>query len=104
MSGNCPAANETDLVRIVRGIRDLFQGRSDCAGSFTCTANAATTTVTAKNCGAGSKIVITATTANAATEVGNGTIYVSAKAAGSFTVTHANSGTTGRTFDYRICS
>ena len=43
-----------------------------------------------------------AVTANAAAEVGAGTIYVSAKAQGSFTVTHANSATADRTFAYRI--
>jgi hypothetical protein len=40
--------------------------------------------------------------ANAATEIGNGTMYVSAVANGSFTITHANSATTGRTFLYAI--
>jgi len=91
-------------MKIIRGVRDLFEGRSNAAGSFTVMANAASTTVTAPNCSADSKIFLQATSSNAAAEVGNGTIYVSAKAQGSFTVTHANSATTGRTFDYRIGS
>jgi hypothetical protein len=102
LSGNVPAPNETSLPRIVRGIRDLFEGRANCFGSFTCTPNQATTTVTAPNCGLDSEVIITAKTANAATELGNGTIYVSAVAQGSFTVTHANAATLTRTFAYRI--
>ena len=43
-----------------------------------------------------------ATHANAAAEVGAGTIYVSAKAKGAFTVTHTNSATANRNFDYEI--
>jgi 2-methylaconitate cis-trans-isomerase PrpF len=104
MSGNCPAPQERDLAKIVLAIRDLFCGRGNHAGSFTCALSVATTVVKAANCGAASQIMLTPTTANAATELGNGTIYVSAKAAGQFTVTHANSATTGRTFDYAICS
>lgn len=104
MSGNVPANTERDLGRIVRSIRDLFEGRSNASGSFTCTQNAATTVVTAPNCSPGSVVLFSPTTANAAAELGAGTIYVSTKSQGSFTVTHANSATAGRTFDYRIAS
>jgi hypothetical protein len=41
-------------------------------------------------------------TANAAAEVGNGTIYVSAVTNGSFTLTHANNSQVDRTFRYAI--
>ena len=103
MSGNMPQPHERDLTRIVLGIRDLFAGRSNASGQFTCAINQATTTVTAKNCGTQSRIVITPVTANAATEMGNGTIYISSVAVGQFVVTHANNATTGRTFNYAIC-
>lgn len=102
MSGRYLQSGEMDLRRIVGAIRDLFEGRSNAMGSFTCELNAAATTVTHPNIGPESKIRITPTTANAAAELGNGTIYVSAKALGSFTVTHANSATTERTFDFCI--
>lgn len=104
MSGAVPAPNETDLRRIVRGIRDLFEGRSNAVGRFTCTESAATTVVTAPNCGLESEIFLQPVTANAAAELGAGTIYVSAVAQGAFTVTHANSATANRTFAYRIAS
>lgn len=102
MSGNYPSSGERDLRKLVRSIRDLFEGRTNAMGTFTCTVNEATTTVSHPNVGAESRIMITPTTANAAAEYGAGTVYVSAKALGSFTVTHANSGTTERTFDYAI--
>lgn len=102
MSGSVPAQSERDLTRIIRGIRDLFEGRSNAIGSFTCTTNAATTTVTHVNVGLESKISLTARHANAAAEIGNGTIYISAVTAGSFTVTHANSATASRNFDFTI--
>lgn len=102
MSGNVPAPNENDLFRIVRAIRDLFEGRSNAVGQFTCATGAATTSVSAANCGSDSKILLTPRHANAAAELGAGTLYVSAVTAGSFTVTHANSATADRTFDYAI--
>jgi hypothetical protein len=100
MSGNVPTPSETDPYKIVRAVRELFEGRSNAVGSCTLTANAASTTVTAANCGAGSTVLFTPTTAHAAAEVGNGTIYVSAVANGSFTLAHANNNQADRTFLY----
>lgn len=104
MSGFFPPPDEKSVLNLVRSIRDLFMGRSNAAGRFTCTINVATTTVTAPNCGPDSEVFLQAVHANAATEVGNGTIYVSAKGLGTFTVTHANNATANRTFAYRIGS
>lgn len=102
MTAYVPGITETDLKKIVLAIQQLAAGRSNAVGSVTLTASAATTTVTDKNCAVGSTPILTATTANAATEVGNGTMYVSAVGNGSFTITHANAATTGRTFLYAI--
>ena len=104
MSGPVLIPNETELFRIVFAINQLAQGRSNAVGTFTCTENAATTTVQAPACAAGSSVLLMPTTANAAAEFGNGTIYVETAtvAAGSFVVTHANSATAGRTF-YYVC-
>jgi hypothetical protein len=68
----------------------------------TLTVSVATTTVTEDACASGSTVILTPASANAATEYGNGTMYVSAVANGSFTITHANSATTARTFLYAI--
>lgn len=104
MSGNCPAPSETSIPKIVLAIRDLFAGRSNRTGSFTMRQNQSTTQVTASNIGSSSVITLTPTTSAAATEFGAGNWYISAKAAGSFTVTHTNSATAGRTFDWAINS
>lgn len=100
MAGNVPAATERDLYKIVRGIRDLFEGRSNAVGSFTLAANTASTTVAAPNCGAGCTVLAFPQTANAAAELGNGTIYIGTVNNGSFVVTHANNAQTDRVFRY----
>lgn len=97
-----PGLTETDLQKIVLAIQQLGAGRSNAVGTVTLTVSAATTTVTDNNCAAGSVPILVPTTANAAAEVGNGTMYISAVANKSFTITHANSATTGRTFLYAI--
>lgn len=93
---------EKDLSRFALAIQQLAAGRSNAGGTVTLTPSSATTTVTDSNVASGSVIMFMPTTANAATEIGNGTMYVSAVANGSFTITHANSATTGRTFGYAI--
>ena len=98
MAGNVPLPTETNLYKLVRAIRELFEGRSNAVGTFTLTANVATTVVTAANCGSGSSVLATAKTANAAAEIGNGTMYIATIGNGSFTVTHANNAQTDRTF------
>lgn len=102
MTAYVPGITETDLKKIVLAIQQLAAGRSNATGTVTLTVGAATTVVSDKNCAVGSVPILTPTTANAATEVGNGTIYVSAVANNSFTITHANSATTGRTFLYAL--
>lgn len=100
MAGNVPHQTETNLLRIVQGIRDLFAGRSNAVGTVTLTVNQATTTVTATNCGEDSQVMLTPKTANAATEYGAGGCYVSSVGNGSFVITHVNSATTLRTFGW----
>lgn len=97
-----PAITETDQKKINLSIQQLGAGRSNAVGTVTLTTSSATTTVTTANCAAGSTPILTPTTANAAAEIGNGTMYVSAVANNSFTITHANSATTNRTFLYAI--
>jgi hypothetical protein len=100
MSGNVPIPTESDPYKIVRAVRELFEGRSNAVGTFTLAAGAASTTVTAANCGAGSTVLFTATSAHAAAELAAGGMYLSAVANGSFTITHASNSQTDRTFRY----
>ncbi len=93
---------EKDRRKINTAINQLAQGRSNAVGSVTLAANVGTTTVKAENCGAGSVVLLSALSAHAAAEIGNGTIYVSAVSAGTFTLAHANNAQTDRVFAY-VC-
>jgi hypothetical protein len=102
MTAYVPGITETDLKKVILAVQQLAAGRSNAVGTVTLAVSAAATVVTDKNCAAGSTPLLTPITANAATEVGNGTMFVSTVANGSFTITHANSATTGRTFLYAL--
>lgn len=98
------AAGETLLPRVVAAVRGLAAGRSNAAGHVTLAANAATTTVKAPNCGADSEVFLFQKSANAAAEIGSGTIYILPAniTAGQFIITHANNAQDDRTFSY-VC-
>jgi len=96
------ARDEKDQRRVNTAINELAKGRSNAVGTVTLLLNAASTTVTAQNCGAGSVVLLSALTAHAAAELGNGTIWVSAVANGAFTLAHANNAQNDRTFGY-VC-
>src|ERR1700716_674443 len=100
MSALVLAADEKDARKVNAAINNLAQGRSNAVGTVTLTAGAATTPVTARNCGAGSVVLLSPLTAHAAAEIGNGTVYVSAVAKGSFTLAHANNAQNDRTFGW----
>ncbi|MES2192916.1 MAG: hypothetical protein V4517_00750 [Pseudomonadota bacterium] len=102
MTAYVPGITETDLKKIVLAIQQLAAGRSNAVGTVTLATGAASTVVMDKNCAVGSTLLLTPTTADAAVEAGNGTMFVSAVANGSFTITHTNSATSGRKFLYAI--
>jgi hypothetical protein len=102
MTAYVPGITETDLKKIVLALQQLAAGRSNAVGSVTLVTGSATTTVTTANCAQGSTPILTPASASAAVEMGNGTMYVSAVTNGSFTLTHANSATAGRTFLYAV--
>lgn len=102
MAGKVPHLQETNMVRIIQAIRDLFAGRSNAVGTVTLDANSTTTAVAAINCGEDSKVFLQPTSASAASELAAGGCYVSSVASGAFTVTHANDTSTDRTFFY-VC-
>lgn len=102
MTAYVPGITETDLKKIVLAIQSLAAGRSNAVGTVTLATGASTTVVSTPNCASGSTPILTPASASAATELGNGTLYVSAVANGSFTIAHTNSGTPGRTFLYAL--
>lgn len=93
--------DEAFLKNVVKSLNLAIDGKLNCTGEFTCTANAGSTTIKNILCTENSMVLISPTTANAATEFGAGSIYI-VSAAGQFQVFHVNSATTARTFRYAI--
>lgn len=81
-----------------RTINELLKGRANNVGEVTLTANATTTTISDIRIKQTMTAVLIPRTANAAAAMTN--VYISAVADGSITLTHANTATTDRTFDY----
>lgn len=87
------------MATVINGVLD---GRQNNVGEVTLTASSATTVVTERRCGTDSVITLMPKTANAASELGNGTLYVSSVTTESFTLTHANNAQSDRTFGYEV--
>ena len=100
MSGVHLAPGETSILRIVRAVRQLMTGRDDACGTVTLTISAASTVVAAPNCAETSAVFLECLSAAAAAERASGNMFVSAIVNGAFTITHTNSATTGRTFNW----
>ncbi len=99
-----PGTDEKDQRKLILSLQQLAAGRSNGVGVVTLTTSSATTVVVDQNCAAGSTVLPFPATSNAAAEIGNGTIYIPQATIlnGSFTINHANSATTARTFLYAI--
>ena len=93
------ATNAREVSQVVNNILD---GKLNSTSTFTCAASATSTTVTDFRAGPTSVILLMPTTANAAAEQGNGTIFVSTRNKQSFVVTHANNSQVDRTFEYIV--
>jgi len=92
MSGNYPTQGETSPIKLVQSIQDLYAGRNNCFGEFTLEVAPATTTVVrSPNSGPQSIPLLTPLNNHAATEIGAGGLYISARALGEFTITHSSS-------------
>lgn len=104
MTAYTPAREEKDLTKIILSIQQLASGRSNAVGTVTLTLNSATTVVTTRTgtCFSSSVPILIPTTANAATEFGAGSWYISSVGVDTFTITHVNSATASRTFLYVI--
>jgi len=89
---------EKDTFKIVAAVNQLAQGRSNAVGGVTLAANAASTTVAAPNCAAGSGIFLFPQTVHAAAELAAGGMYVGSVSKEQFVITHASNAQTDRTF------
>lgn len=100
-----PGITETDLKKIVLAVQQLAAGRSNANGVVTLATGAATTVVAPTQKGSiapASAITLTPMTAAAATEAVSGNLFISSVGIDTFTITHTNSATTGRTFRYAV--
>jgi|TARA_R110002020_G_scaffold12903_1_gene46855 hypothetical protein len=87
---------------VAQAVNLLIDGKTNGRGSFTLTASSATSVISDFRVGEDSIISMTPITSNAAAEVGAGTMFVSARADSSFTITHANNSQSDRTFIYTV--
>lgn len=83
-------------------MRQAAQGNLAVAANVTLHSGTAQTVVTDYRAGGYSFISFMPMTANAASEVAAGTMFVSSLSKGAFTITHANNGGGDRTFTYCI--
>lgn len=83
-----------------RTVNELLKGRANNVGSVTLTANATSSTISDIRIKLSMTAVLIPRTANAAAAMTN--VYISAVADGSITLTHANTATVDRTFDYLL--
>lgn len=97
---NIPGINEERYPIINTAIRQLAEGSCNALSEVTLTASATTTVVSNVLATTNSHVDLCPLTANAAAALA--TTYVSARAKGSFTLTHANAATVDRRFSYRI--
>lgn len=88
--------------KLADAVNTLRNGKLNSTGGFTLAASVATTTLSDRRIGPDSYINFMPTTANAAAEVGGGTMYVSSRSIGGATVTHANNLQADRIFVYLI--
>ncbi len=86
------------LQRVAESINGLIDGKLDVARIVTLDAGVTSTAVDDNRFESNMIPWLTPTTANAAAALA--TTYVSARTKGGFTLTHANAGTTDRTFLY----
>jgi hypothetical protein len=83
-------------------VNNILAGKLNSTGTVTLTANAATTVVADDRAGYESVILFMPKTTAAASEHAGGTMYVSSRGKQTFTVTHANTASATRSFDYII--
>ena len=91
-------ADERDHRRLI------LQSLGERAGIVTLAANAASTTLSDARIRFDSPMMLVPTTANAAAEIGNGTLFLpeAGRANGAIVIAHANNAQTDRTFRYMI--
>ena len=99
-----PPPADYEARRQYEVLQRMRAGKLECVGEFTLTAGAASSILSDIRISPQSVIVWHARTANAAAELGNGTLYITDAnmGNGTATVTHANNAQVDRTFRYAV--
>jgi|TARA_R110002020_G_scaffold473679_2_gene703309 hypothetical protein len=92
--------NDEHLRLVSTYLNNTISGKLNSTGTITLTASSTTTTLTDARIGVNSVILFMPVTANGATAKAN--LYVSARADGSATLTHASSANSDQNFEYVI--
>lgn len=87
---------------VALAVNQCLRGKTNNSGRLTLNAGVASTTISTKLCGTTSKVIMFPESANAAAELGAGTLYISSYSAGSFIIAHANNAQTDRIFGWII--
>lgn len=87
------------LKKLTSAVNNILNGKINSISSVTLTANTTTTTVADLRCTASSVISLMPTSSNAAAALATTYITVTKQ---SFTITHANTSSTDRTFNYAV--
>lgn len=97
------STNPVEMARqVTEWARSVLIGKVNVTLDVTLVANAASTTVTDARIGYYSAILFSPLSADAAAEIGNGTLYVSSQQSGQAVLTHANNAQTDRNFRLAI--
>lgn len=97
-----PATLVGHLRSLAERINMILRGGLNCSGTVTLTESATTTTLTDARVSFESAIVLTPTTANAATALATTYVSETGRVNGSAVITHANNAQTDRTFRFAI--
>jgi hypothetical protein len=97
-----PSEASAWLGRVRDVVNNIMRGKLNCTGAVTLAAGAASTLMSDARIGGGSVLLLQPTTANAAAELGNGTLYFDAPGAGSVVIRHANNAQIDRSFNYVV--
>lgn len=99
-------SNPQALTSWMRSLHDASyaarHGKFDCTTEITLTINVASSTLSDYRLSPQSVLTFLPTTANAAAEIGNGTLFVGTRSDGSCIITHANNAQADRTFAVSI--
>lgn len=99
-----PPPLDSNVRRLWEVLAQVRRGKIDALSEFTLTANVATSVLNFRGLSPQSVVVFDPKTANAATEIHGGTMYVltANRGADQWTVTHANNAHTDRTFQVLV--